>query len=87
MHISNRHFRLHTPIAMTADTLGLQSKYLYKNKDIEPWAAKSMWVLISRQDLGAFTKKHGWKDIPRNPAMKPWTDDYTNLISTLYIEK
>jgi hypothetical protein len=87
VHISNRHFKLHTPIAMTTDSLGLQSKYgLSMDLDkLEPYASKSVWVIVGRKsvDLDGFAKQYGWQDIPRDPTLKPWTDDYTNLLASL----
>lgn len=84
LHVSNRYFWLHTPIAATAAALGLKSRYLARMDNLESYASKSIWVAVARKDadLRALAK---WENIPHADT-KPWTDDYSNLLGALYFE-
>ena len=83
LHISNRYFRLHSVIAATADELGLQSRFVVRKENLESYGVPSVWLVLARPGTSLTAlQKRGWVEIPRKDV-KPWTDDYTNLLSTL----
>jgi spermidine synthase len=89
IHISNRYFSLEAPLAATAAAAGLRTKlYAQENPDrtAHPLLLGSVWVMAARPgtDLSAMDKT-GAKDLKPLPGAKPWTDDYTNILSALEI--
>jgi len=85
INISNRYFDLRAAIAATADTLGLDAQY---GKDLSAdrpaYSRESMWMLLTRKGKMPDTlPRPRWQPAEAKEALKPWTDDYTNLLSTL----
>lgn len=83
-HISNRYFNLSNPVITTARSLGLKSRYIaYKGKN-DPLSVPNAWIAIAKKDstMNAL-KALNWVDMDPTKVMRPWTDDYTNLLSTL----
>jgi len=89
LHLSNRYFDLAPVVTAMARELGLTSLVrLSSAGEIEgtklPYTA-SIVAAVSREpkDLAALASKDGWKPIPVDPSLRSWTDDYSNLLSTL----
>lgn len=92
INISNRYFDLRHPIAVTAHALGLDAQY---GKDLSmdrpAYSRASLWMLLTPQgQMPDNLPKPRWqaaKDESRHKTtsqtLKLWTDDYTNLLSTL----
>ena len=84
MHISNRYFVLEKPITATAQILGLKNAHIYKHKDIPFYANKTKWMVLSKNAPKLEKLKPlGWNEFKANNAIKPWTDDYTDLIGAI----
>ncbi len=91
-HISNRHFILDGPIAAAGKLLGLRNAVIIQDKVVHSYAATSRWMVLTRPrvDLEPLNK-YGWKVIDLDPKydlpeeyLKPWTDDYTDLLSVVH---
>lgn len=83
INISNRHLDLTQPLSVIADDLGLlyRSKRYNVTKD-DPYNFTSEWVVITNnKKIITSLENKGWRAI--KSAMRPWTDDYSNFISTL----
>ena len=84
MHISNRYFDLANVLAVNAEALGLKYRYIKQIPKDVFYAAASKWVVMARSDVSlAPLDAYGWTQITPAKGGRPWTDDYTNLLSTL----
>ena len=85
INISNRHLDLTTPIAATAqhNNITFRTKYHSPQEDDGYHFASEWIVLTNHQKTIEELDKKKWKSI--KTEMKPWTDDYSNLMSTLRI--
>jgi SAM-dependent methyltransferase len=84
LHISNRYFDLANILTVNAHAMGLKSRYIKQIPKDLFYAAASKWVVMSRNDvsLGPL-EDYGWENLKPDLSVRPWTDDYTNLLSTL----
>ena len=87
-HISNRYLRLESVIGNAAQALGLEALTVDHDADDKDLDT-STYVVVSRRKLPLETEK--WEDggettvttTMRDPALRLWTDDYSNLFSVL----
>jgi hypothetical protein len=83
MNISNRYFELWSVIATTASTLGLSAEM---KADLSPgrpfYSSPSLWLVLSRSPVPALAKR-GWHPVRPSETLRPWTDNYTNLMAAL----
>lgn len=88
-HVSNRYLELSPVLALTANNCGFKA---FENIDApqndqekRDGKEQSKWVLLTRdpgiRDL--FFRPMDWVSVDIPPKLKPWTDDYTNLLSVL----
>jgi len=58
-------------------------------KDGVPETDASDWVVMARHtdDLRAVTSDERWQDCRRSPGSAPWTDDYSDLLGTLDLNR
>jgi hypothetical protein len=58
-------------------------------KDGAPETDASDWVVMARhtRDLRAVAPEPGWHDCRRSPGAAPWTDDYSNLLGALDLNR
>jgi hypothetical protein len=90
LHISNRYYDLLPPIAATARTLGLKlaskSRATSDTKKA-PFEDASDWVALVKDEavLGPLLAR-GWSRAgdDMGAGLAPWTDDYANLLASLY---
>jgi len=85
INISNRYFDLRGAVAATAAMLDLDAQY---GKDLSPkrpaYSRESMWMLLTRKGkMPDSLPRPRWQQAVAKETLKPWTDDYTNLLSTL----
>ncbi len=86
LHISNRFFDLRPIMALNAKEAGLQTLIKMDKRDPTVYLYPSIWVVISKSEKSITTlKEQGWKDLNTKNEMnlRPWTDDYTNLMGML----
>ncbi|WP_421783697.1 spermidine synthase [Kiloniella litopenaei] len=99
LHISNRYFDLEHIVAATAKASGLTSRmyhYTRQESDIaeHPFRYSATWVALAQNtkildDLIPITNNtvdkeiNGWRELSFEETDSPWTDDYSNVLSTL----
>ncbi|MFN3857851.1 MAG: fused MFS/spermidine synthase [Caulobacter sp.] len=87
LHLSNRHLELLFPAASVVQAAGGQA--LFQSYQVPPdtpnyWESSEDVMIVARnpEALRAFKLDSRWGPAP--PAtVKPWTDDYTNLVGAL----
>lgn len=83
INISNRHLSLAKPISATAK----EKDYLFRVKtymetEDKPYDLSSQWAILTKnQNVIDRLDRKDWLDI--ETKAKPWTDNYSNLLSTL----
>ncbi|CAN5774698.1 fused MFS/spermidine synthase [soil metagenome] len=88
LHLSNRNLQLLNPamaVAYAAGGEALQQRHDADKSLPMLWESSEDALIIARneQALAAFAADPRWK--PSEPALvRPWTDDYTNLVGALY---
>jgi SAM-dependent methyltransferase len=83
-HISNRYFNLERPLIAAGTLLGLKNASVMQSRLLPFYATASKWVALSRPDVDlAPLSKTKWQENSPPQGAAPWTDDYTDLMSTL----
>lgn len=91
-HISNRYLHLEPVLGAIAHREGL---YALANKDVEiPDEHLKMgrrathWVLLAkdRNALLTLEGRPGWRPALRDPAIRSWTDDHSNILQVLTLQ-
>ncbi len=87
-HISNMTLNLAPVVANLVTSVDAVAKY--ESYDPTPpemnnGATASQWVAIARhqRDLGFLERYPGWKPLIAAPNGKPWTDDFSNIVSAI----
>lgn len=87
LNISNRYFNLAPIVTRNADAAGLQSRaglhyFDAGQPDIArhlPYATPSFWMALAKPTVSlAPLDAMNWVELAADPALRPWTDDYTN---------
>jgi SAM-dependent methyltransferase len=88
LHLSNRNLELRGPAMAVAHAAG---GYALLQKHVQPPGNPALWessedaLIVARnpQALAAYAADPRWR--PTNPNLvRPWTDDYVNLVGALY---
>jgi spermidine synthase len=85
IHISNTYLDLRAVVFAAARRLGLKAVWIHSAADGRI-SSESNWVLLSRADTlpESDATVHGVADqVPYVPTIRPWTDDYSNLLQIL----
>lgn len=83
-NLSNRYINLWYTLIATAAAAGMESRFILDIELEEAYAAYSQWLAVSTdKNRLKSLETRGWVDIPPSGGLRPWTDDYTNLLSTL----
>jgi spermidine synthase len=82
-HISNRHLNLAAPLAAIAAEKNLHTLHkFYSNNDSNSYELSSHWLIMTEnENFLPILREKGWQSIATDA--KPWTDDYSNFLSTL----
>ncbi len=90
-HVSNRYLELASVVAEVAATQGLAT---YQKRDTaitkadlkQTMYAASLVVAVARreEDLAALRTRSGWTKYQAAESVRPWTDDYSNVLSALW---
>lgn len=90
-HISNRYLELASVLAEVARTHHLVT---WLKTDIVPdgedakkrMHMSSLVAVVARrdEDLSAFRTRSGWKPFKPKEAVRPWTDDYSDILSSIW---
>ncbi|MCA1731627.1 MAG: hypothetical protein LC751_20160, partial [Actinobacteria bacterium] len=86
MHISNRHLKLEPVLGNVAQDTGLVCRAEFDaDTQGKPGKVPSNWLVIAHDeaDLGTVAGDGRWKPCATDPGSPVWTDDFSNLISTL----
>ena len=89
MHISNRHLELRSVVEGIAAANGLKT-WIWSNGSEETDDANYIFgsdVAISAEnesDIGALSNDKFWVLTPPNPAVRTWTDDYSNIAGAVW---
>ncbi len=92
VHISNRHLELAPVVAAVGEAEGLVA-YLKEDTAARSFETdfrtNSRVVALARKeaDLGDLPTRAGWRRLTPEPGVAPWTDDYSNIIGTLWRKK
>jgi hypothetical protein len=94
MHISNRYLDLAPVVALTCRKAGL---WAYDQLDAPSAGSdeeklgktQSNWLVILRDpgERDNLWKPMYWNDIDIGPTVKPWTDDYVNVLGAYHPEE
>ena len=86
VHVSNRYLALEPVVARNALDLGKVAIEVKDDGEDEDYLAESDWVLVA-SDRTPFTdslfRGSGINPAKPRPSLRPWTDDYSNLIKIL----
>jgi spermidine synthase len=87
-HISNRYLRLAPVVATLAETVGAVARdelYDPSPQELAQGATASEWIAIARsnEDLAFLDKEPRWKPLVSRPGARPWTDDFSNIVSVI----
>jgi spermidine synthase len=85
-HISNRHVDLEPPIALLANSAGMEVRHVHSLANNATGEYTSTWMLVT--DNGAFFLQpelvaHAF-DAETLPGLRPWTDDFWSLLPVLH---
>ncbi|HVL70876.1 MAG TPA: fused MFS/spermidine synthase [Beijerinckiaceae bacterium] len=89
MHISNRYLDLRGILARTAAEHGL-SLWTWTDADGEPqdlrFRTPSIVAALARDPahLGAIASGGVWRRVEPDPARRPWTDDFSNVLAAAF---
>ena len=89
MHISNRHLELRSVVEGIAAANGLKT-WIWSNASEETDDENYVFgsdVAISAEnesDIGALSNDKFWVLTPPNPAVRTWTDDYSNIAGAVW---
>jgi spermidine synthase len=92
VHASNRHLDLVPVIAAAANAAGLVA--FHKDTQVgdivaAKFKASSSVIALAHDpdDLRDLAASHGWRALAPNPAVAPWTDDYSNVLGAIIRRK
>ena len=86
IHISNEHLNLEPVVGAIADNLRLASRVrrdlTIARPDIGTGRTESIWAILAKSDsdFGVLAGEPVWDQLRRRPDVRPWTDDYSNII-------
>jgi hypothetical protein len=84
-HISNKYLNLQPVFLSAAEWLGKSAVSIDSKSEEQNAVYRAVWVLVSsRQDFfGKAEIRELAKPLDNRPGLRPWTDDYSNLLSVL----
>lgn len=86
LHISNRFFDLRQIMALNAEQAGLKTLIKVDAREPTAYFYPSIWLAIGKdQKTLDILKDKGWNELnyKKESNLRPWTDDYTNLLAML----
>jgi spermidine synthase len=85
-NLSNRYFNLGSALARNAEEMGLKYRIKLDIPDDIPYASASLWFVVARPQASLTPLDAvGWLTPTPPPDLRPWTDDYTNLLSVFQV--
>jgi SAM-dependent methyltransferase len=89
VHVSNNYLDLEPVFGNLAYEAKLACLTRYdpasSREEIDAGKSPSLWMVMTRrpEDLSQLRADRRWRESRRDPAERPWTDDYSNLLSVL----
>lgn len=84
IHISNRYLELEPVLAANARVLGLAARSFTDGalpSELAAGKQQSHWVAMGREEADvAAVITNEWSDVDYRPGIRPWTDDYSNVL-------
>jgi hypothetical protein len=87
-HVSNLYLRL-APVVATVvrsvDAVARDETFQPSVDELKDGASLSEWIAIARSDadLAFLDREPRWKPLVADPHVKPWTDDFSNVVSAI----
>jgi len=83
-NISNRYILLDGILVAAAEETGLAHRFKQDQTLNKPFTYPSRWFAMAKSEdtLKALDEK-GWKALERKTSVRPWTDDYSNIMSVV----
>lgn len=82
-NISNQYIKFTDIMGAGAKAAGMQARYKYKKDPQRPIQLGSAWLVMMRtEDDMEPLRKNGWAK-PASDGMRPWTDDYSNILNVM----
>jgi len=87
-HISNMYLHLAPVVATLAESVGATARdepFYPTLAETAQGASAAEWVAIARNrsDLAFLDRNRRWKPLVSAPGAKPWTDDFSNIVSVM----
>jgi SAM-dependent methyltransferase len=90
-HISNRYLELASVVREVAALHGLsiflnQDTKATANEFLEKMHTNSLIAVLARResDVSALTSGNGWRKLVADGSVRPWTDDYSDILSAIW---
>ena len=89
LHISNRYLNLEPMLAGLVRQEGLHGVARVDDnvsaEEIAKGRLGSHWIMLARRAdlLASLDASHGWRVPAADARVRPWTDDYSNILSVL----
>jgi len=83
-YISNKYVDLAPVPAALAEENGFAGRICEDDEDDEDIEkSSSTWVILAKKeaDFGALAANNSWKKLDRRPSVRPWTDDFSNILA------
>ena len=84
-NVTNRYFSLEPLVGGLAHSMGYDAITRAYDSEIAPGAFASHWVVLApnANALDRLRIEPGWRALAIDPNLRPWTDEYSNLLAVL----
>jgi spermidine synthase len=83
VHVTNKHLALPPVVRTAAEAHGAKALLIHNSSEDERKIYSSSWVVVTRNPELASQLETLSSPITRNPRLRLWTDDYSNLLFIL----
>jgi spermidine synthase len=86
-NISNRHLKLAPVMAALSEAVGLKARIKHTTSLKTINDKPSIWVIMAREDKDfnqLAAPDSAWKPLEKNPSVGIWTDNYSNIMQTIF---
>jgi hypothetical protein len=84
-NVTNGYLRLESLVAAVTIDAGLQAMLRYDFDAKPPGKSESAFVVVARrkEDFGTIAQNKNWSLLTETEGVRPWTDDYSNMLAIL----
>ncbi|HYO81308.1 MAG TPA: fused MFS/spermidine synthase, partial [Bryobacteraceae bacterium] len=83
VHTTNKHLELEPVVHLTAGAHQAASILIHNSREPVSGIYVSSWVIVTRDKELQSQLAHLSSPIPRNDNLRPWTDDFSNLLTII----